>query len=145
MPSNAAIPDWLNPLQGVLNAAGGVIDKFIDDPEEVARAQALLQEAEAKLLREIAAVEQVRAETVQAEVQGQSWLQRNWRPITALCFVFIVVNNFILVPYANAFGLSIPVLDLPPGLWALLTTMISGYTLGRSWEKRFGRAGHKEA
>ena len=70
-----------------------------------------------------------------AEAQGGSWIQRSWRPITMLTFVFIIANNYILVPYAVAFGASVPMLDLPPGMWSLLTVGIGGYIGGRTYEK----------
>jgi len=37
------------------------------------------------------------ARLVTAEAGGQSWLQRNWRPLTMLCFLFLVM--------ADSFGL----------------------------------------
>lgn len=70
-----------------------------------------------------------------AEAQGVSWMQRNWRPLTMLTFVFIIANNYIIVPYAVAFGLEVPMLEIPAGMWGLLTVGIGGYVAGRSYEK----------
>ncbi len=33
------------------------------------------------------------ARLIEAEVKGQSWLQRNWRPITMITFLFLVVMD----------------------------------------------------
>ena len=52
-----------------------------------------------------------------------------------LAFVAIIVNNYILVPYAVAFGASVPMLEIPPGMWGLLTVGIGGYIGGRTYEK----------
>jgi hypothetical protein len=30
---------------------------------------------------------------IEAEAKGQSWLQRNWRPITMITFLFLVVMD----------------------------------------------------
>ena len=75
------------------------------------------------------------AKIIVAEAQGGSWIQRSWRPVTMLMFVAIIANNYILVPYAVAFGANVPMLDIPPGMWSLLTVGIGGYIGGRTYEK----------
>lgn len=50
------------------------------------------------------------ARLVAAEAGGQSWLQRNWRPLTMLCFLFLVM--------ADSFGLL--VFRLSTEAWGLL-------------------------
>lgn len=74
-----------------------------------------------------------------AEAQGESWLQRNWRPLLMLCFVLILFNNYVAAPYARALGLALPTLDLPQGAWALLNIGVGGYIAGRSAEKILGQ------
>ena len=60
-----------------------------------------------------------------AEAQGQSWLQRSWRPITMLVFLCLVV--------ADSFGwLANP---LAEQAWTLLQIGLGGYVVGRSVEK----------
>lgn len=76
-----------------------------------------------------------KAKVVVAEAQGKSTIQRTWRPITMLVFVAILANNFILVPYVAAFGADVPLLEIPPGMWGLLTVGIGGYVGGRTFEK----------
>lgn len=75
------------------------------------------------------------AKVIIAETQGESWLQRNWRPVTMLVFVSIVANNYILYPYLSLFWSKAPLLPLPQDLWKLLELGIGGYILGRSGEK----------
>lgn len=142
----------MNPLKFLTDALGGdilggvegIIDQFADSPEEKARAKQMLAEEERKLQSAIMEYEQKRIEqqskTVRAEIEGQSWMQRNWRPMVALAFAFIPVNNLIIVPYVRAFGGSVPMLEIPAWVGALLTTMVSGYTVSRSWEKVRGAA-----
>lgn len=69
-------------------------------------------------------------EIIVAEATGHSWLQRNWRPIAMLVFVYIVAHNYIFAPL---FGLSY--LQIPPDMWDLLKIGIGGYVVGRSAEK----------
>lgn len=66
---------------------------------------------------------------------GGGWLQRNWRPIMMMVFVYIIANNYILVPYAAAVGLTIPSLEIPAGMWNLLTVGLGGYVASRGFEK----------
>lgn len=71
-----------------------------------------------------------KAKIVQAEAEGQSWLQRNWRPITMMVFVVIVAWNYIIAPLAG-----LEMLPMPDQLWDLLQIGIGGYIAGRSIEK----------
>ena len=68
---------------------------------------------------------QVQSKIVTAEAQGQSWLQRNWRPITMLTFLVLVV--------CDAFGML--AFRLADQAWLLLQVGLGGYVVGRSAEK----------
>lgn len=72
---------------------------------------------------------------ITAEAKGESWPQRNWRPVTMLIFVAIIANNYILVPYVTAFGGHVPTLELSDNMWQLLKLGMGGYIVGRSGEK----------
>ena len=73
---------------------------------------------------------------ITAEAKSQSSLARNWRPITMLTFVAIILNNFLVFPYIDLFfpGKAVQ-LPIPPDMWNLLKLGITGYILGRSAEK----------
>lgn len=82
-----------------------------------------------------------RASLIAAKIDGQSWLQRNWRPITMLSFLVLVI--------LDAFGLL--VFRLSDEAWLLLQIGLGGYVVGRSAEKMLpairvgvhkGHAGH---
>ena len=82
-----------------------------------------------------------RASLIAAEIGGQSWLQRNWRPITMLSFLVLVI--------LDAFGLL--VFRPSDEAWLLLQIGLGGYVVGRSAEKMLpairvgvhkGHAGH---
>lgn len=109
------------------------VDKAIPDKDLAAKLKGDIQLAvlntDADALKEQAGI-------VTAEAQGESWLQRNWRPLTMLVFVFVVFNNYILAPYLALFnaGWSLK-LDTPPDLWALIKIGMGGYIVGRSGEK----------
>ncbi len=108
------------------------VDKAIPDQDLNARLKASIQTA---VLSADAEALQEQAGIVVAEAQGESWLQRNWRPLTMMVFVFIVFNNYILAPYLQAMtGWSVA-LATPPDLWALIKLGLGGYVVGRSAEK----------
>lgn len=81
------------------------------------------------------AITEARSNVIMAEAQGQSWLQRNWRPLLMLVIIVIVANNYILYPYLSIFTNKIKVLDLPDRLWQLMEIGVGGYILGRTIEK----------
>jgi len=68
---------------------------------------------------------QMKSSIIVAEAQGQSWIQRSWRPITMLTFLFLVV--------ADSFG-QLP-FRLAGEAWTLLQLGLGGYVVGRSGEK----------
>jgi hypothetical protein len=72
---------------------------------------------------------------ITAEAQGESWLQRSWRPVLMLTITFIIFNNYVLYPYLVLFFENAPVLELPDALFTLLSIGVGGYVVGRSGEK----------
>ena len=87
-----------------------------------------LHEAESKMM-------EAQAKTIVAEASSEHFLVASWRPITMLSFVAIIVNNYIVAPYAQLLGIPIVILDIPPNMWNLLTVGIGGYIASRGAEK----------
>lgn len=64
-------------------------------------------------------------EIIKAEANSASWIARNWRPITMLAFLLLVV--------LDSFGwLPSP---LAKEAWTMLQIGLGGYVVGRSGEK----------
>ena len=122
----------LKAISGIIPSIGQSITKFVKDKDLAAKLQ---HDIESKLVNLQSDVVQAKASIIVAEASGQSWIQRSWRPITMLTFVGIIANNYIFVPYMVSFGLSVPMLEIPPGMWGLLTVGIGGYIGGRTYEK----------
>jgi hypothetical protein len=117
-----------------------LIDGLHTSEEEKLLAKLETQKLQSALLEKIieASAQELSAQKdiLVAEIQGKSWMQRNWRPILMLTIVAIIVNNYILFPYAGAiFPDVIKVLDLPSELWTLMTIGVGGYIGGRTVEK----------
>ena len=100
----------------------------IQDPETKLKLLEAIQDAEARMLEN-------QAKVIVAEAQSESYLVANWRPITMLSFVTIVVNNYIFAPYLQLFGVPYVILDIPPDMWGLLQIGIGGYIASRGAEK----------
>lgn len=117
----------INFLGPLLDGVSKVIDKVVPDAGEAQRIKAELQvQVLNGHLKEIEAA----AAVIQAEAKGESWLQRNWRPMLMCLFGVIIANNYIIHPIAGG-----PMMPLPPEMWELLKLGIGGYVLGRSVEK----------
>ncbi len=116
----------------IVDTVGGIISKAVRDKDLAAR---LTAELKSGILDYESDLVQAQASIVLAEAQGQSWLQRNWRPILMLTIVAIIANNYILFPYIELFGGRAALLELPEGLWNLMSIGVGGYVVGRSVEK----------
>jgi len=116
----------------ILEAGLRILDKVIPDP--VAKAEAtrkLLEIQQAGELKELEASMTV----VVAEAKSEHWLTANWRPVTMLSFVSIIVNNYIIYPYLSLFWSEAPILAIPPDMWELLKIGLGGYVVSRGVEK----------
>jgi hypothetical protein len=114
----------------ILGNIGATVAKnlFPDPADELKR-----KELEASLTRAVmenaAAMEQAAASIVKAEAASQHWLAANWRPITMLTFLGLIV--------ARWFGWSAPGLGEAEilKLWDIVNLGLGGYVIGRSAEK----------
>ena len=97
--------------------------------KELAMKQALA-ESEARIYEAQSAV-------VSAEAKGESWLQRNWRPLLMVVFAFLLVCTWFGL-FSSRIG---P--DLQMELLNLVKWGMSGYIVGRSAEKIAGKVSGK--
>lgn len=117
-----------------------VIDQAVTDKDQANRLKAELQR---RLIDQQDAELKARMKIIIAEAGGESWAQRNWRPVLMLVIVAIVANNYLLAPYLGAmFGTGLS-LELPERLWDLMTLGVGGYIAGRSVEKTAERINGK--
>lgn len=131
---------------GVLSAIpiiGDIIDKGLGIVDDLVPDKDLANKLKTRIKQQIEQnshekdLEQIRAQAgvIKAEATGESWLQRNWRPVLMLVITVIVANNYVLFPYMSLFTSKATMLDLPPELWNLLKIGVGGYIVGRSAEK----------
>lgn len=114
-------------LPGIL----GIIDKAVPDKDMAEKIKASIQ---SQILA--GELEGLKAATsvILAEANGDSWLQRNWRPMLMVMFGVIIANNFLVVPIFNT-----PAAEIPPDMWDLLKLGVGGYVVGRTVEKGIDR------
>lgn len=116
-------------IGGLIKPIGDIVDNLHTSGEEKAEAVLALQkvqnEVTAKILDYESKLLEAQSSIIVAEASGQSWIQRNWRPITMLTFLVLVV--------CDSFGLL--AFRLAAEAWTLLQLGLGGYVVGRSAEK----------
>src|SRR6266702_3214087 len=108
-----SIIDFLNPIKDLAGLANDIIGKFVTDPKDKAALAAQVAASQASL--EQAALDASKS-TILAEEQGESWLQKSWRPIASLTMMFIILYSGVFV---SIFHLpQINMQGIPPELWS---------------------------
>ena len=114
------------PIAAVMSLGGKILERVIPDPAARQAAQAELATlAATQHMAEL----QAAAGVVAAEATGESWLQRNWRPVTMLTFVALVVAHWL---GWTAPGISEAQIQ---SLLEIVKIGLGGYVVGRSAEK----------
>ena len=104
----------------------GIVDRLVPDKN-------LAMQIKAEMATQLHQLEmetiKAQAATITAEATGKSWLQRNWRPITMLVFVGLVVARWL--------GFSAPGITeaVELKLLTIIQIGLGGYVVGRSAEK----------
>lgn len=113
-------------LAALLPALGKIVGNLFPDPTEKAKAEAEMMK---QLLAHQAEIESAAGKIIQTEAASSHWLAANWRPLTMITFVALIV--------ARWFGWSAP--ELSPEeyikLWDIVELGLGGYVIGRSVEK----------
>ena len=130
------------PMAGALlgGPAGGAVGAMIasalgveNNPDSVAKAIRADPQAAIKLRQIESQIEQtrleVRGQVVQAEATGESWLQRNWRPLTMVWFSALIGGYWFGYTPDNLSDEAVL------SLFGLIKLGLGGYVIGRSAEK----------
>jgi hypothetical protein len=117
-------------IQALIPALAPILGDFIKskfpDPTEAAKAEA---ELTAQIWKNAHQLNAAAADIIKTEAASQHWLTSNWRPITMLVFVVLIV--------ARWFGWAAPGLSEAEylKLWSIVEFGLGGYVVGRSVEK----------
>jgi hypothetical protein len=109
----------LNPVDGLLDLGKTALNKIWPDAGEEEKQKVTLVLAEL----------QARSSLVLAEINSDSWLAKNWRPLLMLTFAGLIVARWL--------GFAAPNLSEAEilKLWGIIEVSVGGYTIGRSAEK----------
>ena len=113
-------------LLSVLPFAGKLIDKLIPDKTEAEKYKLKLltleQSGELEALRSASGI-------IQEEAKSEHWLTANWRPITMLTFVALIVAHWLGFTAENLSEEQVL------SLLDIVKIGLGGYVIGRSAEK----------
>lgn len=121
-PGGAAAGRLLAAGLGVASTPDDVYAAVASDPQATLKLRQLEADLEKTLIG-------ARGGAVTAEIQGESWLQRNWRPLLMLWFGVLMGGYW--------FGLTPDTLteSTIEALFAIVQVGLGGYVIGRSAEK----------
>lgn len=105
---------------------GSFIERFIPDKDEANRLKA---EAANYAMQHAQAEMEAASKIIVAEAGGDSWLQRNWRPMTMLWFTALVGAHWLGLTPENLSEAQVL------GLLDIVQVGLGGYVVGRSVEK----------
>ena len=116
-------------IKDIFDPVSKVVDDLHTSKEEKMLIEAKIFEMQAKMTHKMMDYEtkllESKAKIVNSEANGQSWIQRNWRPITALTFLLLIVLDSLgILPYR-----------LASESWELLKICLGGYIASRGIEK----------
>jgi len=116
-------------ISGILKPVSEIIDNVHTSEEERLKIKESLFSLQTKMTMQVMNYEskllESKTKIITAEANGQSWMQRNWRPITMLTFLVLVVLDTMGYTEFRLSGEA----------WTLLQLGLGGYVVGRSAEK----------
>ena len=124
--------DWISGALDLGKVFLNIVARFIPDKSEAEKAAAQLKQATLEFMSK---TQDAQKEIILAEVKGESWAQRNWRPYTAFISIFCLLHNYILLPYLLLFFPAMTPVVIPDTVMTTLTGLLGVYFGGRSIEK----------
>jgi hypothetical protein len=131
----------LDPVTAILNVGNSLIDRLLPDKSanDAAKAELLkmqvageFQQQTQELQAQVQTLQAINA-TMQDESKSAHWLQWAWRPIFGITGAAVIVNNYILLPYLQAFGIK-PI-EIPDITWQVILAVVGVSALTRGGEK----------
>ena len=125
-------------VSGIIGGVADLIDRFVQTPEEKAKAIIELRQLE---VRELEAITAATSQAIAAEAgSGDPYVRRS-RPTFLYLIYIILFWNFLLLPLAQfATGQPLNPIALPTDLYYLFGAGFLGYVGARTWDKTKGGA-----
>src|SRR4030066_1446839 len=115
---------------------GGVVNKYLPasmSEKEKADMQLEINKLVLEEEKNIQAQLETVNSTMRAEAQSDKFIVYAWRPLVGFCFVALICNNFILMPYFASYGLQ-PII-IPDGIWSAMLVVLGVSAGTRGIEK----------
>lgn len=122
-----------NLIGQIFKPAAELVDNLHTSTEEKLEQKAIMLNTQVELLEYALDYEtkqlEAKTEIIVAEAKSESWITRNWRPVTMLSFVFSIIGYW--------FGLTPDTLtpEAVDSMFKLVQIGLGGYVVGRSAEK----------
>ncbi len=120
-------------ITGIFKPAADLIGEVIEDKDKANELRASLAIAQHSIQSEVLELEgkivEAKSAIIVAEAKSPSWLTSNWRPMTMVTFVLLVVAKWL--------GFTAPGISeaMELELMSLIQIGLGGYVIGRSAEK----------
>lgn len=116
----------------VIDSVASGLDSLFTSDDERLKAKNLLEQIrnqmKTTLINALTQNQKLKADVIIAEIKGESFIQRNWRPITMLLFAYIIANEYVIAPYVEVlFSVDLKPKALAPEMWDLLKLGMGGY------------------
>jgi len=116
-------------IADIFKPAATLIDDLHTSDEEKMKIEQMMfkmeQEMTLKMMEYESQLLTAKTDIIKSEANSASWIARNWRPITMLSFLALVVaDSFNWLPN-----------PLAKEAWTMLQIGLGGYVVGRSGEK----------
>jgi len=125
--------DFLNIVSNIFKPVASLVSEAIEDTDKANELRAQMYRIEAELSAKALEYErelmQAQASIINSEAKGESWLQRNWRPLMMMWFAAMLGMYWFGMTPEN---MSQETLN---NLFDLIQIGIGGYIVGRSAEK----------
>lgn len=113
-------------ISAILPKVLATVDKTVQDKDLAIKIRAELAN---ELLSANTEVTKAASAVIMAEAQGESWLQRNWRPLLMIWFSILIGGYWFGFVPAN-----MPI-SVVQDLFTLVQIGVGGYVVGRTGEK----------
>ena len=114
-------------LLDLVPEVGKIVDDLVSTPEEKREAQLRLKELE---IRD----QEARFGALAAWQSNKSLFVSGAIPAILWTVVFTAVFNYIIAPLLGTFGLTVPVLELPPAYYTLAGSIVWGLLGKKAWD-----------
>ena len=114
-------------LLDLVPEVGKIVDDLVSTPEEKREAQLRLKELE---IRD----QEARFGALAAWQSNKSLFVSGAIPAILWTVVFTAVFNYIIAPLLGAFGVSVPILELPPAYYTLAGSIVWGLLGKKAWD-----------